>query len=699
MRSGNLLRTVSGWKPLVAIRTGYATLLPLILLQGIAIATAAAIGLFFDTSGTQALRDLLYYTHKFVLSVLPALSVCTISYHAATLYGSNRPYSVVLSLFVYLLMVLTLDESAGLRINDITLSGNLYSLAIGPGIPWAMSRLERVSMLQLFRSPQQNAYIRRFLNYVLPTLAIVGVMVAVNQGMPVLLRFLRVDAWHANTTWADSFAGLLGYSMALSALWTAGIHGTVALAPWVGDLNNNFNENLAAQAAGHAAPHLFPTPAFSAFVHLGGSGTALALALAVLLVSRSRTKRLICSSALPILCFNVNELLIYGLPVIFNRYLVIPFVLAPLACTSVAYFAIANGLVPVPTVAPGWTAPPLLGAWLATRGSWAAVALAAFNLAMAIAVYIPFIRRWEAAQRALDVNMLEFKDRFRLDPERPVAYIESDVLDPAPNDDDELRDALALLRAGTLCMHYQPIVRISDGRIVAVESLLRLNHPQRGLLPPTFLGALKRAHLSTDIDGWVVENLAPEWNEWDASRVPLPVIQINIHPKSLLDVRLLERLIEVGRMLPLGVEIVEDELPDKLGTILSSIALLRSNGIRLAIDDFGTGYSSLSRLAQLGVAEMKIDKSMLDAAFEQPRGKQLLNGVIDFAKKLEMSVCVEGVERIEQLRFLQACGADRVQGYLLARPMPWSAMRELIESGRPLPGFDGRPDQNATPAR
>ncbi|MBN8480372.1 MAG: PTS sugar transporter subunit IIC/EAL domain-containing protein [Xanthomonadales bacterium] len=684
MKSTGMFHAASEWRPLVAIRSGYATLLPLILLQGIDIAIVAGVDLFIPAEQWRSMRDLLFYVHTFVLSLLPALAVCTISYHAANLYGSNRPFAVALSLFVFLLLTLTLDRESPRRIDELSLLGNVYSLFVGPIVPWALSRLERISILQLFRSPHQNAYVRRFLNYVLPTVMIVAVAVVLDGAIQAtdwssLVAILHRDGW------ANHFPSLVVYVVVLNALWTLGIHGSLALMPWVRDLMMNFSENAAVTAAGGVAPNLFPSPAFSAFVNLGGSGTALALAIAIFLVARSRTKRLICASAMPVLCFNVNELLIYGLPVIFNRYLMPPFVIAPLACTSVAYFAISAGIVPIPTQYPGWTTPPLLGAWLATGGSWAAVGLAAFNLVIAIAIYVPFVRRWEAAQSAIGDSVMEFRDRFRFGSSTPVTHVESDTLGAAePRDDSDLAHALRLMREGSLVSYYQPIVGVAHGRIVGVESLLRLNHRVEGILAPHFLGALKRANLAGEIDGWVVENLVAEWSAWDIERVTPPLIHVNVHPRSLLSMPLVERIIEAGRVLPINVEIIEDELPDPIDDFKTSIALLQRNDIHLAIDDFGVGYSSLSRLADLGITQLKIDKSMLDAAFGSARAKQLLSGIIEFAKKLEMTVCVEGVERIEQLRFLRLCGVDEAQGYLIGKPMPWAAMRALVEAGRPL---------------
>ncbi len=679
---------MSGWRPFVAIRNGYITLLPLILFQGLAISVAAIITLAFDPAKTSGIRDTLYYVHSFIWLLMPLLAVTSIAYHAANLYGTSRGYAVALSIFVFARMVLPLENPGAERIAAANLSANVYALVLGPMVPWALSKLQNISIMQLLRSPRHNATISRSLNYLLPTVVIVLLATLVSHTLD---QLHLVDAINrkvaADASWIDQLPGLMAYVVAINALWTFGIHGSMAMTPWVAALQTAFEQNQQAAALGEPLPHLFTSPAFHAFVHLGGSGSALGLALAVLLVSRSQQKRLIGGSALPLLCFNVNEFLVYGLPVIFNRHVIVPFVLAPLAAMLVSYAAIASGLVPVPLEMPGWSTPPLLGAWIATRGSWTAVGLAFFNLCMATAIYIPFIRRWERAQHGLCASMMEYKDRFRLDSPEVEPTLDLDLIDALASPrggSDEVAKALALIREGEFLTYYQPIVDVKTGQPVAVEALLRLQHRSRGLLPPTFIPALARAGLLAEVDRWVLDSVILQWADWDPGRHPCPKVHLNVNPGSLLSSEIVERLIHASRVLPLVVEVVEDELPEQLDLLLPAIRLLQSNGVSLALDDFGVGHSSLSRLAKLGISELKIDKSMLDGAFERKRGEKLLTGIVMLSRGMGLQVCVEGVEREEQLRLLRACGADLAQGYLFGRAMPWADIRDLIQSGRSL---------------
>ena len=679
---------MSGWRPLVAIRNGYITLLPLILFQGLAISVSAIIGLVFEPGKVEGIRDVLKDVHSFVWMLMPLLSVTAISYHAANLYGGSRGYAVALSVFVFARMVLPLEDPQAHRIADANFSANLYSLLLGTMVPWALNRLQRLSILHLFSSPRLNTNISRSMNYLLPTLVIVVLASLVSDFIAHLDLAEPINRWvTSDSRWIDHLPSLAAYVLAINVLWTFGIHGSIAMGPWVNAMAAAFEQNQQAAALGQPLPHLLTSPNFHSFVHLGGSGAALGLAIAILLVSRSRQKRVIASAAFPLLCFNVNEFLIYGLPVIFNRHVVLPFVLAPLASMLLTYAATAMGLVPVALEMPGWATPPLLGAWIATGGSWAAVALALLNLCVSTAIYIPFIRRWERAQHALGSSMLEYKDRFRLDSSAVEATLDLDLTDTlaAPHGGgDEVAEVLALIREGEFQTYYQPIVDVATGRPVAVEALLRLQHPTRGVLPPTFLPVLKRAALVTEVDRWVLDSLLVQWADWNTDRHPYPRIHINVYPGSLLIPEFVERLVGAARMLPLVVEVVEDELPEQLETLLPAVELLRSHDVILALDDFGVGHSSLSRLTNLGISELKIDKSLLDGASERQRGEKLFAGVVMLSRGMGLQVCAEGVERQEQLQLLRACAVDYAQGYLFGPAVPWSKMRDLLQSRRSL---------------
>ncbi|MBL8299614.1 MAG: PTS sugar transporter subunit IIC/EAL domain-containing protein [Rhodanobacteraceae bacterium] len=672
----------------MAIRSGFLSLLPLLIIQGVALALAStSASLLVDSAELPPLVAFLYALHNFIITLMPTLAVITIAYHAANLYGTHRGYAAVFTLMVYLLMVFGVTQEPVNLVGETSLASNLFCLLLGPLVPWLFARVSGIGAMQLFRGGHYNPSIRRMLNSMLPTLLILALFVALGALFTTSLPALRTWMPSGDSTWMDTLPGLLACEFGINLLWAMGVHGSVALTPWVQALHSSGQANLIAAQQGLAMPHVGTNVFFDAFVHMGGSGMTMGLIIAVLLYARSRNKRLISYSALPIALFNVNEIVLYGLPVIFNRFLILPFVLAPLVATTTTWLALTWEWVPVPTQATGWTTPPLLGAFFATGGDWRAVALAGLNLVLSVLVYRPFLLRWEQTEQSLGQRIAEFREQFaeatggekvHLDDSR-----EHDVLAPSGND-LELDMTLERLRRGRLELHYQPIIDLRSGRPVAVEALLRLNDPECGLRPPTFLRLLHAAGLMPEIDRWVIDRLMSDWREWNVAEHPLPILHVNVSPDSLLRQPYVARLVEASQVLPIVIEVVEDHLPSDIDRFVATVKHLQRSGVKLAIDDFGVGYSSLSRIAQLGISHIKLDKSLLDGVDCSVTGSQLFVAVIALAKRLELSVCVEGVERIDQLALLLEQDVDNIQGYIAGHPAPWTQMRGIFLRERPL---------------
>ena len=234
----------------------------------------------------------------------------------------------------------------------------------------------------------------------LPCLAVVSLVF-------VLVHVLGVDLVHLLELAARPLIAVTGSLPAAllvvavdSGLWLLGVHASAALATlrplWESMLMTNQAEWAAAAAAGRAAelPHIATLPFYQWFVWQGGSGATLALAL---LLGRARSAQLRGVGRvglLPAVC-NINEPLLFGAPVVLNPALAVPFFLAPVLSVATAYAALALGLVTRPYLEMPWTLPAPVGAYLATGGDARAVALQLFNLTLSLAVYWPFVRRYD----------------------------------------------------------------------------------------------------------------------------------------------------------------------------------------------------------------------------------------------------------------------------------------------------------------
>ena len=249
------------------------------------------------------------------------------------------------------------------------------------------------------------------------------------------------------------------------------------------------------------------------------------------------------------------------------------------------------------------------------------------------------------------------------------------------------RDLRVALQNQEVQPHFQPIVEVSTGRVVGVEALARWSRDGEMVPPATFVPVAEANGLIGVLDRYMIRRSAAQLRQWmDAGIVDETFrVSSNIAPRELADGELFDTLAEVmsetgidGSQLML--EVTERRAVETTA-VLGGIANLSQIGVGLALDDFGIGHSSLARLSELPFDVLKLDRSFIAGAMEDPRKAQLLVGVVRLGDSLGHTVLAEGVETAEQFAFLAETGVDLAQGYLLARPAPGEEIGELLASG------------------
>jgi diguanylate cyclase (GGDEF)-like protein len=277
------------------------------------------------------------------------------------------------------------------------------------------------------------------------------------------------------------------------------------------------------------------------------------------------------------------------------------------------------------------------------------------------------------------------------------------VYDPA-NDStsaDQLTLAGEIPRAierGELVPHYQPQLDLRTGEIVAVEALLRWEHPERGLLGPgAFLPVVETTDLVRPVTRYVLDIALADIARWRDAGHDLQV-SVNVAAHGLLDPSLVDHIADrlLAHGLPasaLCIELTESALlsdPDRARRVLEHIAGL---GVAISIDDFGTGYASLAYLRDFPVDELKLDRSLVLTALGDCDERALLEGSIGLGRRLGLKLVGEGIEDEATLHWLRDAGCDLAQGFLLARPMPAAELASWLSSAtfrlRPLLGPAG----------
>ena len=235
-----------------------------------------------------------------------------------------------------------------------------------------------------------------------------------------------------------------------------------------------------------------------------------------------------------------------------------------------------------------------------------------------------------------------------------------------------------------LLLHYQPKVNLKTGAITSVEALVRWQHPELGLLlPGQFLMIAEDTGMIVPIGQWVLREACRQTREWlDAGLRAVPVA-VNISSLEFRSEQFLEGVqaaLKITCLDPryLELELTESVLMRHAGSTAYALGQLKAIGVRLAVDDFGTGYSSLSYLTRFPIDSLKLDQSFVHNIVAKSNDAIIIGAITSRAKSLKQSVIAEGVETIEQLRFLQAHGCDEGQGYYFSRPAAAQQVANLL---------------------
>ncbi|MBP5073028.1 EAL domain-containing protein [Pseudomonas chlororaphis] len=237
----------------------------------------------------------------------------------------------------------------------------------------------------------------------------------------------------------------------------------------------------------------------------------------------------------------------------------------------------------------------------------------------------------------------------------------------------ELRRAL---EQQELRVFYQPVHDLASSRLVGVEALVRWEHPQRGLVPPgEFIPIAERAGLIAEIDAWVMQQACRQMCQWQAQGMELSFVAVNVSSRLFARRELYQQVAQVLHDTGLDpayleLEVTESAVMEDPEVALEQMHRLRELGLRLAIDDFGTGYSSLLRLKRLPVQKLKIDQGFVAGLPWDEDDAAISRVIIALAQSMGMQVHAEGIEQVEQARFLLDQGCDLGQGYWFGRPVP-----------------------------
>ncbi|PHG56729.1 PTS sugar transporter subunit IIC [Bacillus toyonensis] len=394
------LAKLSEQKYLRAIRDGVVSALPFIIFGSLFLIIAFPPVAADSTIGVWSAKHVadILIPYRLTMFIMTLYITFGIGYSLSQSYKLDPLSGGLLSLATFLFTVgVKMMEGVGFVLPMSNLGG--HGLFVGIITSIFAVEILRICTIKNITIKMPDAVptsVARSFKAIVPVMIVLSIMTGITVICHVDLHTL-VDKLVAPLIRAgDTLPGVLIPVFLITFFWSFGIHGVsvvgaVARPVWEVYLANN----SAAVAAEKAIPHVAPETFFQWFVWIGGSGATLGLVIVMLLTAKSKYSMTMAKAVIVPSIFNINEPVIFGLPIVLNPILIIPFIVTPLIGAVLAYTATSMGLVNPTYVMVPWTLPAPIGAYLSTGGDWRAVILVLINFLVSMAVYLPFFKMYD----------------------------------------------------------------------------------------------------------------------------------------------------------------------------------------------------------------------------------------------------------------------------------------------------------------
>lgn len=699
----NLIYKISSNHLLTAIRRGLICMMPLFLIGALAILLAnlpiAVYQDFMNSLWGNNWKNFLNAIQQGTNQIASLGSMLAISYFYFTdkISGRSGEFSVIIVLLITLsaFFIITQVEEGFILFYHFGQTELIMSILIGVTAPalFIFFHNHKLFKSQLFSNDTDIQFGKALasLEPALWTLACFALLKAllVWGGINDLNSFLyeslsAIILPHK----ADLFSAVY-YVFFLHFCWFFGIHGSAVLDRLRHELwSPLLLENMEAVQAGLKPENILNGAFFNTFVFVGGSGATLFLIIAILIKAKKTNSSKLAGFSLPMGLFNINESMIYGVPIVLNPVYIIPFILVPVAMVLISYCAMALDLVPVASVTVHWTAPIFVSGYQAT-GSIRGSLLQLVNLIAGVAIYAPFVTISERLKEKEHYRTLNRLNLYVTHSETaPVSYLlsrQDEIGYLARTLAHDLTEDLG--KKTNLFLMFQPQID-EENHIYGCEALLRWNHAKYGFIPPpTVIAIAEEAGIHNKLNEWIFATSLEAQNHFQQQGNKNLMLSINISPLQLNNPTIPHILREAIHKFKLDPRYIQIELTEHAALNDSNethLALERFQelGVRLAIDDFGMGHTSIQYIRSFNFNTVKLDGSLVSDILTNENSKDIVRALVNLASGLDMHVIAEFVESEEQKDELSKLGCRIYQGYFYSKPLNKDTFEDYMEQAK-----------------
>ena len=648
---------------------------------------------FISTFLGGAIQYLLFMIQLTTLGMLPVYMTASLnlSYTNATEEGQkliSKLASLLAALTSFVILAGLFTE--GFELKQLSSRGLFSALIAGILASILYQKFERLFRKKtgLFIEGADSIF-NASIQVMLPYFCVVLVFLIFNYAITVLfnvsgIQDLFIKAFsHLFSKMQRSYASGFLFILIISLLWCFGIHGNKVLDRVAVDM---FQAILPA--------HIVSKTFIDTFVYMGGTGTILGLVISLFLFAKTSNSKKLAKMATAPAFFNIGELVVFGVPVICNPYMMVPFILIPELCYSFAYLMAKLDFLPAVVNEVNWTVPIFLSGYIAT-GSLRAIFVQLVNLAISVAVYTPFLILYEKKYMGKLSNSMDSLVKILKHSEEttePVTLTECEGNEGrlAKHLVNDLEESLAAgfkevpsLDESSLLMKYQPQFD-NNKKCIGAESLLRWNHDKYGIIyPPLVVHLAKESGRLYELETAIIEKSVQDSVEMRKVFGEKFKLSVNITVSTLNDQRLLPFLRELCRKYPFTqgsvcIEITEETALESTQETAELINQIKALGFTFALDDFSMGHTSLQYLQYNKFDMVKLDGNLVRSILENERTKEIINSIVYLSHSLGFRVIAEFVETTEQQNALESIGVNLYQGYLYSPAIDKAAFLKMV---------------------
>ncbi len=654
---------VSSNTVILSLREGYIALIPFFIVASL----ITLLNQWFNLAGRSGGYAFLNSFNQLIWALFPLITLLAFSYYLAKNLRLNTIAVPVLVITCFTASTGYFYDT-GTQIQIDNRAGVLYSILMPIFCCYLLKFFSSFSALKLVGISTISLFLRKHLNLIFPYLIVSLLTLLV---IPVITELGKLGLSYLVSSNDDVsiFSKVSLQMLGAHILWFFGIHGDNAYHILAPAAYTNYT------LLGGLTSYNF----FSIFVLLGGTGCIWGLIITCYLLKDAEHERSIARISMPLAVFNISEVMIYALPIVFNPFFLIPFLLTPIVNGVIAYTVVEYGFVVINASDNiPWFTPVFLSGWMATH-SWTGILLQLVLILLNVAIYYPFVlanKRYNITGKAVDMLVKRYSAGATIEGSSEQNFAISHSKNQLQQ--YSLKTVTDALNKGALTLYYQPKIDPISKNIVGFEALLRLVQADGEVVGPWFLDTLEQHNLMYIIDDFVIDQLEVDLANFAAQGFK-PKVSFNISPQNLL-AGAYKRVVNAFARFPnqVEVEILESSYIEDFEATVKLVEYLNKHQIKCAMDDFGTGYSCLSVLSKLNVNTIKLDKSLLPEC-DNVKSAALYQHLAQICDELGFNIVAEGVESELHESVVKKAQIHSAQGFLYNKALAFNVALSLLK--------------------